>query len=263
MRRDPDRATAPVVGIREDLPSIESGFHRHVRAQLVYAAEGALVVSTAAGTFVVPPQRSVWVPGGERHRVDARRPVRLRTLYFDAAQVDGLPSETSVVAVSPLLRELILEAVEFPWGWEAKGRPWRLVRVLVDELRLAAVAPLHLPNGKDPRVLRACRAMKADPSANHSLAELARLAHTSGRQLTRLFEADTGLTPARWREQLRLILALEQLAAGEPVLRVAIDLGYGSASSFGVMFKRALGASPRAYSPPPASPARSRHIAGE
>ena len=42
-------------------------------------------------------------------------------------------------------------------------------------------------------------------------------------------------------------LALARLAAGEPVTRIALDLGYESPSAFAAMFKRALGAPPSRY----------------
>jgi AraC-like DNA-binding protein len=37
------------------------------------------------------------------------------------------------------------------------------------------------------------------------------------------------------------------LAAGEPITRIALDLGYESPSAFTAMFKRVLGAPPSQY----------------
>jgi AraC-like DNA-binding protein len=50
-----------------------------------------------------------------------------------------------------------------------------------------------------------------------------------------------------WRQQLRLLRGLELLAAGAPVTRVALDLGYESTSAFTAMFRRVLGTTPTAY----------------
>jgi AraC-like DNA-binding protein len=55
------------------------------------------------------------------------------------------------------------------------------------------------------------------------------------------------MTFGRWRQQLRLLTALERLSLGEPVTRVALDLGYASPSAFSAMFHRALGTTPSAY----------------
>ncbi|TIL78669.1 MAG: helix-turn-helix transcriptional regulator, partial [Mesorhizobium sp.] len=41
--------------------------------------------------------------------------------------------------------------------------------------------------------------------------------------------------------------ALPRLADGEPITRVALDLGYDSVPAFITMFKRMLGTSPRGY----------------
>ena len=51
----------------------------------------------------------------------------------------------------------------------------------------------------------------------------------------------------RWRQQLHVILAMQWLIQGASVQSVAIDLGYESASSFVVMFRKAMGASPARY----------------
>jgi AraC-like DNA-binding protein len=50
-----------------------------------------------------------------------------------------------------------------------------------------------------------------------------------------------------WRQQLRLLRAMEMLAAGQSVTTVALDLGYDSPSAFIHAFRRALGKTPRAY----------------
>jgi AraC-like DNA-binding protein len=50
-----------------------------------------------------------------------------------------------------------------------------------------------------------------------------------------------------WRQQLRLLRALERLAAGEAVSTLALELGYASPSAFIAMFKRALGVPPGRY----------------
>ena len=55
----------PVVTLANDYPSgYEIEPHRHARAQLVYAAQGVMTVTVAAGSWVVPPQRAVWMPAG-------------------------------------------------------------------------------------------------------------------------------------------------------------------------------------------------------
>ena len=119
--------------------------------------------------------------------------------------------------------------------------------MLVDEIRGAAQAPLHLPLPSDPRALRVARALQAEPGDARPLAGWSKPAGASTRTLARLFVRETGLGFRAWRQQLRLLRALERLAAGEAVTQVALDLGYDSPSAFIAMFRKALGVSPGRY----------------
>ena len=67
------------------------------------------------------------------------------------------------------------------------------------------------------------------------------------RTLERVFERETKLPFGAWRQQARLLRALEALASGEPVTTVALDLGYETPSAFIAMFRRAFGVSPSRY----------------
>ena len=87
----------------------------------------------------------------------------------------------------------------------------------------------------------------AEPGDNRDLAAWGRQAGASGRTLARLFRRETGMTFAGWRRRLRLMAALSRLGAGEPVTRVAYELGYHSPSAFVAMFRRALGMPPGRY----------------
>jgi len=49
------------------------------------------------------------------------------------------------------------------------------------------------------------------------------------------------MTFGQWRQQLRLLRALELLETGEKVVDVALQLGYESPSAFATMFKRQFG----------------------
>jgi AraC-like DNA-binding protein len=80
-----------------------------------------------------------------------------------------------------------------------------------------------------------------------TLAAWAREIGVSDRTLARLFVRETGMTFAGWRQQLRLIRALEALAAGRSVTEAAMDVGYDSPSSFIAMFRRSLGTTPSQY----------------
>jgi AraC-like DNA-binding protein len=243
-----ERGPRPVVVHRRDLAVGETiAWHRHLRAQLVHASEGVMTVTTAGGAFVVPPARGVWMPAGMEHRIDARTAVAMRTLYVGAPHTVGLPHAVCVVQVTPLLHELILAAVAGGNDYARDSAPARLVAVILDQIRALPVAPLALPTPQDARLRRVTDALRADPARALGLGGWARLAGASERTLARLFERETGMSFRAWRQQLRLLRALELLAAGAPVTRVALDLGYESTSAFTAMFRRVLGTTPTAY----------------
>jgi len=123
----------------------------------------------------------------------------------------------------------------------------RLIAVLMDQLRALKETPLHLPLPKDNRLKKITDALGENPSRQETLEEWASQVGASSRTLARLFQDETGLTFGAWRQQARLLKALERLASGEQVTAIALDLGYESPSAFSAMFKRALGTSPRRY----------------
>ena len=221
--------------------------HRHAVAQLIYASEGVMTVTTAAGRWVVPPQRGVWVPPRVAHRIRMTGEVHMRTVYLEPGRVEDAPTGCCVVHISPLMRELILRAVSFDGSEPAEGPEERVVALLVDEIRAARVAPLHLPTPVDSRLLRVTGALRDDPGDARTLDDWSRSAGASARTLARLFLRETGMGFRAWRQQARLLRALERLADGEPVTRVALELGYESPSAFIAMFRRTLGETPGRY----------------
>ncbi|HEX5794592.1 MAG TPA: helix-turn-helix transcriptional regulator [Geminicoccaceae bacterium] len=218
--------------------------HRHDWAQLIYARAGVMTVATAAGAWVVPPQRAVWVPAGTEHAIHCETPLSMRALFLASGLRRALPPACSVVNVSPLLRALILAGVEAPG---APRRRHLLASLLIEEIRAARVAPLHLPEPEDPRLKRIASAIAAEPGDPRTLAAWSREVGASVRTLSRRFLAETGMTFREWQRQARLLAALVRLAQRESVTVVALDLGYDSPSAFIHAFRRALGTTPRRY----------------
>jgi AraC-like DNA-binding protein len=164
----------------------------------------------------------------------------MRTLYVRSDAAATLPPAVRVIAVSPLLRELILRACMLPVLYDEAGAEGRVIGLLLDEIAALPSVALDLKMPADPRVERVCRSLRDAPGDCRTLDDWARGAGASGRTLARLFLKETGLSFADWRQQARL-------AAGQPITRIALDLGYDSPSAFTAMFRRALGAPPSQY----------------
>lgn len=74
----------PVVALRDEYPAgFVDAMHSHDYIQILYASSGVMAVRTRDVSFVVPPQRAVWLPAGVEHEVACRGPVSLRTLYLE------------------------------------------------------------------------------------------------------------------------------------------------------------------------------------
>ena len=221
--------------------------HSHKRGQLIYAISGVLVCSTSDATYVVPPQRAVWVPSGVTHEARTRGHVSLRTLYLDDSADAGLPRRCITIEVSALLRELIVEATRIPVEYDYDSRDGRVMTLIIDEIRGARTTPLHVPMPRHPQLVRVCHAILNDPAQNDVLDDWAVSAGMCRRTFTRMFRRETDVTFATWRQNVRLMEAMSRLATGQSVTAVAYDVGYSSPSAFTAMFRRAFGVPPSQY----------------
>jgi AraC-like DNA-binding protein len=210
-------------------------------------------VHTAAGDWVVPPTRAVWVPAGVEHGIEMAGTVLVQTLYLATATAGLLPQQCSAVNVSPLLRELILHTIALGTLDANVPAQMRLIGFLVDQLSALPTIPLQLPLPSDERARRAAAWMRTHPDDPCLIKHMAKRVSVSARTLERLFRQETGMTFGQWRQQLRLLHALQLLASGRPVTAVALDVGYDSVSAFIAMFKRALGTTPHRYFAPDSS----------
>ncbi|GAA1936631.1 helix-turn-helix transcriptional regulator [Streptomyces durmitorensis] len=216
--------------------------HRHDDHQIVYAGRGVLAVTTDAGSWVAPVTRAIWIPAGTVHAHQAHGELELHLVGLPAAE-NPLALETpTVLAVGPLLRELIVAYTHSP-GDESPERA-RLRAVLLDQLRASHQEPLHLPTPAAPLLRTLCDILCADPADSRTLAELGREVGASDRTLSRLFRGDLGMTFPQWRTQLRLHHALILLAENTPVTAVAHLCGWSSASAFIDVFRRTFGHTP-------------------
>jgi AraC-like DNA-binding protein len=242
-----DRVDRPLTGFARDYPDGEAvPRHVHERAQLLYATRGVMRIATDAAAFVVPPGHALWMPAAEPHRVGIEGEVAMRALFLRADAAAAGPRATTVLAVSPLLRELILAACAEPLEWDEAGRGGHLAALIIDEIARAPALPFGVPEPRDPRLVRVAAGLRADPASPRSLDDWAAEAGASPRTLERLFVAETGMGFARWRQRLRLSEAAARLARGEPPARAAAAVGYASAPAFGAAFRAAFGMTPGA-----------------
>lgn len=245
---DFDRGQMPVTGMAADyVAGHVTPPHSHPHAQLIYAVTGVTVVSTDSGQWVLPPTRGMWVPPGVLHETRMVTAVQMRTVYIRADALQGLPATCSVIGISALLRELLLQAVTIATPYAEDSRDGRLMRLLLDEIRSVPTLSLHLQHPRDAALKTLTEALLKRPDDNSTLQDWAQHLGLDAKTIQRRFARETGMSFGQWRQQARLLLALERLAAGQKVVEVALDLGYGSASAFASMFKKQLGFPPSSF----------------
>lgn len=220
--------------------------HSHAQGQLVYAAAGALATTTERGTWVSPANRATWTPPGfaHSHRFYGRTDVRVLAIPVDLCG-DLLP-HPSVFTVRPLLREAVLVLTD----GRTEVRPGahrRILSVIVDELSDNPDQSLHLPEPRDERLRTVTDLLHADPARPATLTELGGAAGASARTLSRLFQAELGMSFHRWRTTLRIHHALAHLTDGMSVTDTAVMCGWSNPSSFIDAFSEIVGQTPGSY----------------
>ncbi|MCW3150525.1 helix-turn-helix transcriptional regulator [Stutzerimonas stutzeri] len=235
----------PLFARSESLPErTTTPRHSHPWAQLSYATSGVLRVHTDAGRFLAPPQRAILIPPGLLHEVISSPHTEMRSLYIDYRAVAWAPAHCQVLAVSPLLRELIRAFGELPVEYDQRGADGRLATVLLDQLQAAPEIGYSLPWPRDPRLRELCEALYAAPDIPFGLAHWSARLGVAEKTLTRQFQRDTGLSFRAWRQRLRLLSALPLLEQGQPVTDVALACGYESTSAFIAAFGLHFGYTP-------------------
>lgn len=230
-------------------PSCRDEWHEHDWYQLMYASEGVLSARTRQRALVVPPQRAVWIPPQTEHSAHALNGAKFRSLYFHPnKQPLCLGVESRVLAVTPLIRELILAVVARcgatgPWA-EADDR---LTQVLLHQLSVQPDIPLTIVTPQDTRLKPMTDALAHNPGDETSLLGWAQRLGLSSRTLARCFVRETGLGFREWRQKLRLLHSLDLLESGHSVTQTALEVGYQSPSAFIQSFKQTFGATPKDY----------------
>ena len=221
--------------------------HSHIEDQLLFASEGVMTVETDEGIWVVPPLRAVWIPAGTVHGVSMSGHVSMRTLYILPKLCRTVPRHCLVINISSLLRELILHACQFSKLRMQVPAERHVIELIRDQLKLVESIPVQLPHPIDPRARKLADRLRANPCEQRSLEALSMECGASKRTMQRLFADESGMSFSRWRQQARLVHALQTLAAGQSVTDAALDAGYSTTSAFISMFRKQLGTTPARY----------------
>jgi len=222
----------------------ETPLHHHARDQLIYAQSGVMRVHSARETWIVPPKRAVYIVAGSVHKVTMRGNVEMRTLYIDKNCSPDLPKSITALEVNTLLRALILNLLNEPLDYGKDSRGGDMVRLIISEITRAKKLALGISMPEDIRLRALCDALLLQPERRETLDEWSLIVGASVRTLSRLFTSQTGMGFSSWRQRVRFHNAMEALANGEPIGKVARKNGYSSPSAFTHSFRKLFGVTP-------------------
>lgn len=226
--------------------------HSHSRAQLLCATSGVVLVTTAAGRWIIPSEHAIWIPPHIVHAVEIIGDVEMRSLYIAPDAVSALPANLQVVGLTDLMRNLIIDATSnavTPQDGQAinHARNSLVIELILHDLKNLPVMPLGLPLPTERKLEKLCRQFLKTPTHQVTIDDWAKKMAMSRRSFTRHFQKQLGVSFSLWRQQACLFAALPRLTDGELITNVAMDLGYDSVAAFSTMFRRMMGKSPRLY----------------
>lgn len=232
-----------------------SSWHRHDLHQIEYAIKGVAEVETATGHHLLPPQRAIWIPAGLLHRTTLSGVLSLAVFldpeYFDRAMVGDVGFQARVLAVAPVLREMMIYAARWPITRTdpdptADAFFETLARLTIEWLERDLDLPLCLPTSDDP-VLRDVMTYTQDHLDHVKGRDVCAAVGISERTLRRRFPT-TGMTWGRYLLTSRMLKAMALLTQpGRTVLSVATEVGYESVSAFTRTFTCFSGELPSVY----------------
>ncbi|OMB93151.1 AraC family transcriptional regulator [Mycobacterium colombiense] len=224
-------------------PGAQIERHRHPLHQIVYPSSGAVSVTTPAGTWITPANRAIWIPAGCWHEHKFHGTTQFHGVALDPGRYRRGPAAPAVLAVNPLMRELIIACSQTD-GTDTDEHH-RMLAVLHDQLQGTSVGePLWIPTPVDGRLRQACALIADNLRESLTLQQIGDRVGVGQRTLSRLFSDELAMTFPQWRTQVRLQHALVLLAERRDVTSVAAECGWATPSAFIDSYRRAFGHTP-------------------
>jgi AraC-like DNA-binding protein/quercetin dioxygenase-like cupin family protein len=227
-----------------------TGWHSHEVHQIEYALHGLVEVETDSAHYLLPPQQAAWIPAGLEHQAVMNPDVKTIAVMFDPTLIPEAAGRARIIAVSPLIRELMTYALRWPidraHGDEVSDTFFRTLAHLVAEA-LDHEAPLSLPTSDDP-IVAAAMAYTKEHLDGVTAEQVSRAVSVSERTLRRLFKDTLGLSWRTYLLQARMMRAMALLTTpGQSVQVISAAVGFESLSAFTRCFAQFCGETPSAY----------------
>lgn len=226
-------------------PGSQEPVHQHEQGQLILPLRGVAKIATAQHIWLLSPGRAIWLPSGTPHGLEAINDVVTHNIYFTPPFSLRYGARPQGLSATPLLHPLIAAGLENAISAERLTLIQNLLSDEFQRMQSGQLCHVALPN--DRRLRQVCDALCRELGHGETLAWWGKKVGASERTLARLFREETALSFSEWRQQIRLLEAVCNLARGVAVGQLAHELGYASPSAFIAMFRKKLGVSPQRY----------------
>lgn len=227
-----------------------TGWHFHDVHEIEYACRGVVEVKTEVGHYLLPPHQAAWIPAGLQHQTTSNAGAQTLAVLFEPGLVPAAGDRVRIIAVSALLREMMLYSARWPISRTESGEEadsfFHTLGYVVAEA-LDDERPLNLPVSADPVVTAASDYTRAHLDCV-TISDVTRAVGVSERTLRRIFRTHLGVS---WRSYLlraRVLRSMALLAQPDrSILEVSIAVGFDDVGAFARSFGRHCGETPSAY----------------
>ncbi|HYH15781.1 MAG TPA: helix-turn-helix transcriptional regulator, partial [Flavisolibacter sp.] len=233
--------------------NLNTGWHAHSKAQLLYAEDGITRLYTPKGSYLLPARHCAWIPAHMVHMVTSSSPcLFLRTLYFKIAPEQAHPfyTQCSVFQVNNLLREMILYTERWAHATSSTLEETSFLttlKLILPDLQGASLS-LQLPTSEHPKIKECLQIIMEGMSEKISVEATAQKLNLSTRTLSRLFQQELKMSFTGFLKVARIIKALEWLSLlGATVAETAFKVGYDSVPTFSNNFYEIVGSRPQTF----------------
>ena len=223
----------------------EAHAHDHPYHQVILALEGGLDMEIGGRSGRVDSARGALVPAGTLHAFAGVG--RNRFLTLDIGRASAAEPARLLAAATPYFA--VSRAIEHLLGYVGSRST-----ALGDDadhvapLLAAALAQTSAETQAPEAVLKATAFMRRFYPRAITCDAVAHEAGISTAHLHALFKQWLGSTPGRTLSEIRLDRAKDRLASGaEPIVEIALGVGFSEQSAFTRAFHRRFGESPAAY----------------
>jgi AraC-like DNA-binding protein len=239
-----------------------TGWHYHEVHEIEYACRGLVEVRTETGHYLLPPHQAAWIPAGLHHQTTLNPDAQTLAVLFEPQLVPAAGDRVRIIAVSALLREMMLYSARWPISRTDSGADseadsgadsgaaadsfFRTLGYVVAEA-LEDERPLNLPISTHPVVTAATDYTRAH--LDHVVVgDVTRAVGVSDRTLRRLFDTHLGMSWRTYLLRARVLRSMAMLAQPDcSILDVSIAVGFDDAGAFARSFARHCGETPSAY----------------